>query len=217
MHNATWQNYDDTVGASSVFLDGHADDASTVFQRLHVRDDIHQQSSWHLEFCTVPLYPIFENSECTHRLSSSLCVGARSLIIQNCCSLLHLPPEWHSTDSYSNRLEGDIYSFGILMFELFHYTSMPMHMRRAHGLTVLQAYEAMWSGGFRPAISKDCPKTISKLILQCLSPDPCHRPTLENILLTLEQFMQRPFRHRAKRLKALVKRSFSALNVIRVR
>ena len=90
---------------------------------------------------------------------------------------LYMSPEQSSGQSYSEKV--DIYSLGIIFFELLHPFST--EMERGHALTALRQDSII------PDVVRKKKKKESGLLLQMIHLNPDRRPSAEDVMLTLEE------------------------------
>ena len=89
---------------------------------------------------------------------------------------LYMSPEQSSGDCYSEKV--DIYSLGIIFFELLH--PFQTEMERGHTLTALRQDSVI------PQSLRRAKKKESGLLLQMIHQDASKRPSAEEIRLTVE-------------------------------
>lgn len=94
-------------------------------------------------------------------------------------SLRYMAPEVAKRQTYNHKC--DVYSFGILLWELI------MFQKPFDRMTREEFYQKVVHGGERPIISKKIPTDLAKLVTDCWDIDPTVRPTFQNIVLTLAE------------------------------
>ena len=102
-----------------------------------------------------------------------------------CGTFLHMAPEVTSSGEYDHKV--DVFSFGMVMFQMFQRTSFANYLKRT-GFKVTDGHQAMMRG-WRPTIARSCPKGISDLIQKCWSQDPQDRPEFSQILEELRMVL----------------------------
>ena len=86
----------------------------------------------------------------------------------------------------SHGPEVDVFSFGMVLYQVFHYTSTKTILHRS-GYTIPDGHEAMLNG-WRPAVSDSCPLPIRNIIQQCWEMNPADRPEFREIVPILKEF-----------------------------
>ncbi|NXI61362.1 FRK kinase, partial [Anseranas semipalmata] len=98
-----------------------------------------------------------------------------------------LPVKWTAPEAirYSKfSIKSDVWSFGILLFEITTYGKMPYVGMPGH--QVIQ----MLDKGYRLPQPETCPKALYELMLQCWSREASERPTFKALCLQLECFFE---------------------------
>jgi len=108
-----------------------------------------------------------------------------------CGTFLHMAPEVVTSDTYDEKV--DIFSLGMVMFQIFSYTSMVTVLHQS-GFTIKDGQAAI-VGGWRPPLHFCGPLTVSNLIERCWSPDPELRPTAEEVTTELMVFLAAEYPH----------------------
>ncbi|XP_065590745.1 tyrosine-protein kinase FRK [Cyrtonyx montezumae] len=96
-----------------------------------------------------------------------------------------LPVKWTAPEAirYSKfSVKSDVWSFGILVFEIITYGKMPYA-----GMTGHQVIQ-MLDKGYRLPQPETCPKALYELMLKCWSTEPSERPTFEALYCQLEDY-----------------------------
>ncbi|KAH3743507.1 dual specificity protein kinase [Pelomyxa schiedti] len=97
-------------------------------------------------------------------------------------TLLYMAPEKLQSQSYTDSI--DVYSFGLLLWELFT-------RRRAFEMYINQPcvsfITAICERGERPQIPEGCPNSLKRLIVACWSPNPELRPPFSTIISALQE------------------------------
>ena len=97
-------------------------------------------------------------------------------------SLRYMAPEVaRGTSPYNHK--ADIYSFGIILWELFTFQQPYETMNRK------EHYERVVCGGERPFVSKISPNDLANIIRDCWHVDPQKRPTFQSIALALVEML----------------------------
>ena len=102
-----------------------------------------------------------------------------------CGTMLHMAPEVISSEYYNEKV--DCWSFAMVMYQIFHYTSMITVLHHS-GYTIQDGQAAM-TAGWRPMVSPQCPDRISSLIKQCWDMDPSKRPRFAEVVAELQLFL----------------------------
>ena len=85
-------------------------------------------------------------------------------LTQGCGTYLHMAPEMQMKGR-SYGPEVDVFSFGMVLYQVFHYMSIKTILHRS-GYTINDGHQAMLNG-WRPAVSDSCPLSIRNIIRQC--------------------------------------------------
>jgi len=103
---------------------------------------------------------------------------ARPASREVCGTFLHMAPEVVSSGVYTEK--ADVFSFGMVVFQLFQRTSFSNYLKRT-GFTISDGQQALVQG-WRPTISQSCPGAVGELIQQCWSQEPDDRPEFGQIV-----------------------------------
>uniref|UniRef100_A0A8C9FZD5 Protein kinase domain-containing protein n=1 Tax=Pavo cristatus TaxID=9049 RepID=A0A8C9FZD5_PAVCR len=102
-----------------------------------------------------------------------------------------LPVKWTAPEAIRYNkfsVKSDVWSFGILVFEIITYGKMPYagncFFSMTHGHQVIQ----MLDKGYRLPQPETCPKALYELMLKCWSTEPSERPTFEALYCQLEDY-----------------------------
>ncbi|NWY98127.1 FRK kinase, partial [Loxia curvirostra] len=96
-----------------------------------------------------------------------------------------LPVKWTAPEAIRyNRfsIKSDVWSFGILLFEIITYGQMPYHGMLGH--QVIQLLDS----GYRLPQPETCPEPLYRMMEQCWSTEPDERPTFESLSDQLENY-----------------------------
>lgn len=96
-----------------------------------------------------------------------------------------LPVKWTAPEAIRyNRfsIKSDVWSFGILLFEIVTYGQMPYH--GVPGYQVVQQLD----DGYRLPQPETCPAPLYKMMLECWSAEADERPTFESLCKELEGY-----------------------------
>ena len=96
-------------------------------------------------------------------------------------SLRYMAPEVAKREPYNHK--ADVYSFGIMLWELVAFTKPYDRMNRDDFM------EKVVYGGLRPEIGKKIPNDLSNLMQTCWDIDPDIRPTFQTIYLALAEML----------------------------
>lgn len=103
-----------------------------------------------------------------------------------CGSPLWMAPEMIKNEPYDEK--ADVYSFGICLWELYT-RKIPY---RDLGLSPSHLVVKVVREALRPPLHRAMPEPYVNLVEKCWHPKPKHRPTFDQILATLEEFLQEP-------------------------
>ncbi|XP_044305078.1 tyrosine-protein kinase FRK isoform X2 [Varanus komodoensis] len=98
-----------------------------------------------------------------------------------------LPVKWTAPEAIrSNKfsIKSDVWSFGILLFEIITYGKMPY--AGMMGFQVLQKLDQ----GYRIPQPANCPQELYNIMLQCWNDKPNDRPTFETLRWSLEDYYE---------------------------
>lgn len=98
----------------------------------------------------------------------------------NCGTVQWMAPEVLGSRKYTEK--ADVFSFGIVMWELF--TGRCPY----DGMTQIQAGLSVLNHDLRPSIPSSCPRFFARLIRMCWARDPELRPSFEQIVRMYEDF-----------------------------
>ncbi|NXP57773.1 FRK kinase, partial [Chloropsis cyanopogon] len=96
-----------------------------------------------------------------------------------------LPVKWTAPEAiHYNRfsIKSDVWSFGILLFEIITYGQMPYHGMPGH--QVIQQLDS----GYRLPRPETCPEPLYKMMQKCWSAEPAERPSFEVLRDQLESY-----------------------------
>ena len=96
-------------------------------------------------------------------------------------SLRYMAPEVASSMSYNQK--ADVYSFGVILWELLSYE------KPFDGMNREEFYEKVVHGGYRPEMSKKFPQDVATLIRNCWSPDIETRPNFNKAAELLNEMI----------------------------
>jgi len=96
-------------------------------------------------------------------------------------SLRYMAPEIADSRPYNHK--ADVYSFGIILWEIVAYK------KPYDGLNRESFYVRVVKGGERPPLQKKWPKGIVKLMTDCWSADKDKRPNFDQIVRRLDDMM----------------------------
>ena len=102
-----------------------------------------------------------------------------------CGTFLHMAPEVVTSETYDEKV--DIFSLGMVMFQIFSYTSMVTVLHQS-GFTVKDGQAAI-VGGWRPPLHFCGSLPVRSLIERCWSTDPELRPTAEEVVAELMTYL----------------------------
>lgn len=100
-------------------------------------------------------------------------------------NIARIPIKWTAPESVRTRIftpKSDVWSFGILLWELYSYGRLPYPRLLTN--QVLKFLES----GERMGIPEDCPPSIYGLMMRTWKEDPSHRPSFAQIQMDLASF-----------------------------
>ncbi|RIB10645.1 kinase-like domain-containing protein, partial [Gigaspora rosea] len=98
--------------------------------------------------------------------------------------LPYIAPEVLYTNGKEYTQKSDIYSFGIIMSEVF--TGYPPY----HDIPHNEDLATRICLGYRPEIRCEVPQLLLDLMNTCLNAEPQNRPTAKKLAIRLEQFFK---------------------------
>ena len=120
--------------------------------------------------------------------------GLDQNIDEDVCKPHNFPPiKWAAPEAamYSRfTIKSDVWSFGILLYELITYGSLPYL-----GMQDAQVIEAVIKG-YRIPWPEDCPKLLYEIMRECWRGNAASRPTFETLQWRLEYFFTTEPEHR---------------------
>ena len=138
---------------------------------------------------------------------------------QTCGTSIYMAPEIISGNRYSGK--ADVYSFGILMYEVItELVPYPLFQEKGK-LTIYQFNEKVIKENYRPQFTFSIKPSLKNLVERCWSKDPNERPTFEEIFKKLKiQFMTfvRVMKMRTNFISmALILRNFMRILILSLR
>ncbi|EHB15313.1 Tyrosine-protein kinase FRK [Heterocephalus glaber] len=100
---------------------------------------------------------------------------------------IKLPVKWTAPEAIRTNkfsIKSDVWSFGILLYEIITYGKMPYTGRT--GAEVIQ----MLSQNYRLPQPPNCPEQFYSIMLECWNAEPTERPTFEKLHLKLEDYFE---------------------------
>lgn len=97
------------------------------------------------------------------------------------------PVKWTAPEAiHSNKfsIKSDIWSFGILLYEIITYGKMPYP-----GMTNYQVIQEL-AKGYRMPCPAECPPQLYEIMIDCWKDNDCERPTFETLQWKLEDFFE---------------------------
>uniref|UniRef100_A0A8D2JDQ3 non-specific protein-tyrosine kinase n=1 Tax=Varanus komodoensis TaxID=61221 RepID=A0A8D2JDQ3_VARKO len=99
-----------------------------------------------------------------------------------------LPVKWTAPEAIrSNKfsIKSDVWSFGILLFEIITYGKMPYAGEFCNNLKFCKLDQ-----GYRIPQPANCPQELYNIMLQCWNDKPNDRPTFETLRWSLEDYYE---------------------------
>ena len=104
---------------------------------------------------------------------------------------VHGTPQWMAPEVVANLLgvqtkydkRVDVYSYGILLWELFHCTTPYVETR----LDQMGICKSVYRSNIRPKFGRSCPPSVQGLVGKCWDKHPSARPAFKEIIRTLDQ------------------------------
>ncbi|EGG20823.1 hypothetical protein DFA_00688 [Cavenderia fasciculata] len=112
--------------------------------------------------------------------------GLSRTVVQSFVSKVVDNPTWLAPEVISQREyneKGDIYSLGIILWELYH-MQLPFE---EFGIKFMSTLEDSIISGLRPTINPQCNAMYSSLITKCWNENPQSRPSFPTIVKALEE------------------------------
>uniref|UniRef100_UPI00398F0612 tyrosine-protein kinase FRK n=1 Tax=Pristiophorus japonicus TaxID=55135 RepID=UPI00398F0612 len=97
------------------------------------------------------------------------------------------PVKWTAPEAiHSNKfsIKSDVWSFGILLYEIITYGKMPYP-----GMTNYQVIQEL-AKGYRMPCPSECPPPLYEIMIDCWRDNDCERPTFETLQWKLEDFFE---------------------------
>eukprot|EP00951_Prasinocladus_malaysianus_P001233 scaffold8528_cov36-Prasinocladus_malaysianus.AAC.3 len=125
------------------------------------------------------------------------CQGGSSLLLMDPGCLMntgstgtpiYAAPECRLSNMFDQK--ADVYSFGVMAYELFNCTTVLREAAIA-GHTAATGATAMSTGHWRPKFREQCPAEVREVLVRCWDPDPAARPTADEIVAILSAVQDR--------------------------
>mmetsp|Transcript_29799 Transcript_29799/g.77235 ORF Transcript_29799/g.77235 Transcript_29799/m.77235 type:complete len:526 (-) Transcript_29799:1278-2855(-) len=110
------------------------------------------------------------------RLRSSMLDPPKQLSGQT-GSFMYMSPEMFKSEAYNEKV--DVFSFGVMMYELFHRYLMVCAISGTGDTP--SDYAQQISDGYRPPIGEKWPPEFCKLLTDCMAQDPKDRPPMSEV------------------------------------
>jgi len=110
------------------------------------------------------------------RLRSSMLDPPKQLSGQT-GSFMYMSPEMFKSEAYDEKV--DVFSFGVMMYELFHRYLMVCAISGTGDTP--SDYAQQISDGYRPPIGEKWPPEFCKLLTDCMAQDPKDRPPMSEV------------------------------------
>merc|ERR1719203_1508259 len=104
------------------------------------------------------------------------------LLFDRCGTPRYMAPEVGLSQGYG--IQSDVYSFGILLWEICSLTKPFAHITSEDEFDL-----AVFKGGERPLVGKQWPKPVTKLITSCWATHPNKRPSILDVKTSLSSGM----------------------------
>lgn len=96
----------------------------------------------------------------------------------------YMAPEVLRGEQYDEA--ADIFSFAMVMYNLFHRTIPSVHLLAHGGYEDIEIYAAEVANGYRPPLSHTVPSDVQNLIAACWEPRPLSRPRMKDVYKRLK-------------------------------
>eukprot|EP00210_Caulerpa_lentillifera_P001163 g1119.t1 len=167
--------------------------ASSAVEYLHSKQIIHFDLKAENFLCDLkgngkPVVKVADVGLSKHKMVSYMTRNMRGTLPWMAPELLPgLKTTADSSPLGQNRVDQkvDIYSFGIVLWEIWTYGNDPYGNMSAH-----EALYGVLSGSLRPTIPRDCPASWTNLMQQCWDRNPVRRPTIDMVTKKLINFLQ---------------------------
>lgn len=106
-------------------------------------------------------------------------------------SLLYMAPEVLGGTPYNEK--ADVFSFAIVIFELFHKSTMFSIVSNAGSARDVELHALRVMGGYRPPLPATWPTDIKSLIEDCWADVPAQRPSMKEISSRLQDMQNTDF------------------------
>ncbi|EFA82412.1 leucine-rich repeat-containing protein [Heterostelium album PN500] len=114
--------------------------------------------------------------------------GLSRAVVQGFVSKVVDNPTWLAPEvlkGFEYNEKGDIYSFGMILWELYH-LELPFE---EYNIKFMSTLEDNILNGLRPTINPLCNKMYASLITKCWNSDPQYRPSFQTIVKTLDDII----------------------------
>ncbi|KAF5827937.1 kinase-like domain-containing protein [Dunaliella salina] len=127
------------------------------------------------------------SSVASKRLRSSILDAPKQLSGQT-GSFMYMSPEMFKSQVYNEKV--DVFSFGVMMYELFHRYLMVCTISNAGSAKEVVGYVRKVSNGYRPPIGERWPPEFRKLLTDCMAQDAKDRPAMSEVAERLKVMLQ---------------------------
>uniref|UniRef100_A0A7S3VR62 Protein kinase domain-containing protein n=1 Tax=Dunaliella tertiolecta TaxID=3047 RepID=A0A7S3VR62_DUNTE len=104
-------------------------------------------------------------------------------------SFMYMSPEMFKSEAYNEKV--DVFSFGVMMYELFHRYLMICAISNAGTLEEIVNYARQISNGYRPPIGERWPPEFRKLLTDCMAQDAKDRPAMSEVAERLKVMLKK--------------------------